>query len=234
MYQDKTLPCKTCGNHFIFSAGEQAFFAEKGFQPPQRCPRCRNARKDSGKASRSSFTATCARCGRPAHLPFSPEPDRPVYCHDCHRTRKERPPAAQRRPRPARSSRLLPFLLVLIVSMLALWIGHRTELPARQNEFVAHSAQSPAANSAALPPEAYAVMERIQRGQPHPYAKDGTTFFNREGKLPQKPRGYYREYTVPTPGARDRGARRLVTGGEPPEVWYYTADHYQSFQRITP
>lgn len=59
-------------------------------------------------------------------------------------------------------------------------------------------------------------------------------FFNREGLLPAKPRGYYREFTVDTPGLSHRGARRIVTGGDPPEVWYYTDDHYASFRRFEP
>ncbi|MDO5768079.1 MAG: ribonuclease domain-containing protein, partial [Psychrobacter sp.] len=58
------------------------------------------------------------------------------------------------------------------------------------------------------------------------------TFSNREGRLPQQPKGYYREYTVPTPGESDRGARRIVTGGNPPVVYYFTADHYQSFKTL--
>ncbi len=87
---------------------------------------------------------------------------------------------------------------------------------------------------AGLPPEAIETLALIQRGGPFPYRKDGTTFQNRERLLPAKPRGYYREYTVPTPGARDRGARRIVTGGNPPEVFYYTADHYSSFRQIEP
>jgi ribonuclease T1 len=73
-------------------------------------------------------------------------------------------------------------------------------------------------------------------GGPFPYEKDGTTFFNRERLLPSQTRGYYREYTVKTPGARNRGARRIVCGGkEPtrPDSCYYTADHYASFRRIT-
>ena len=87
---------------------------------------------------------------------------------------------------------------------------------------------------AGLPPEALETLALIQRGGPFPYRKDGTTFQNRERLLPTKPRGYYREYTVPTPGARDRGARRIVAGGNPPEVFYYTADHYSSFRQIEP
>ena len=63
-----------------------------------------------------------------------------------------------------------------------------------------------------------------------PYAKDGTVFQNRERRLPPQPRGFYREYTVPTPGARDRGARRIVTGGR--TVHYWTPDHYRTFRRI--
>ena len=83
-----------------------------------------------------------------------------------------------------------------------------------------------------LPPQALATLEAISRGGPFDYDRDGTVFQNREGLLPQKPRGYYREYTVETPGSRDRGARRIVTGGDPPEVYYYTDDHYRSFRRI--
>ncbi|MFV8824732.1 ribonuclease domain-containing protein [Thauera sp. WH-2] len=87
---------------------------------------------------------------------------------------------------------------------------------------------------AGLPPEAIETLALIRRGGPFPYRKDGSTFQNRERLLPGKPRGFYREYTVPTPGARDRGARRIVTGGDPPEVFYYTADHYRSFRQIEP
>ena len=73
----------------------------------------------------------------------------------------------------------------------------------------------------------------IQQGGPYPYPnKDGTTFYNREGRLPAQSQGYYREYTVPTPGISHRGARRIVTGGYPPTVYYLTVDHYDSFQRL--
>lgn len=82
----------------------------------------------------------------------------------------------------------------------------------------------------ALPPEATRVLEAIDRGGPFDYKKDGSIFGNREQRLPLKARGYYREYTVPTPGSRDRGAKRIVAGkgGE----FYYTADHYRSFKMI--
>ncbi|MDX1375244.1 MAG: ribonuclease domain-containing protein [Burkholderiales bacterium] len=83
---------------------------------------------------------------------------------------------------------------------------------------------------AALPPEALATLERIERGGPFPYRRDGATFHNREGLLPQQPRGYYREYTVRTPGRSDRGARRVVAGAGGER--YYTDDHYRSFKRI--
>lgn len=82
-----------------------------------------------------------------------------------------------------------------------------------------------------LPPEAARTVELIKAGGPFPYAKDGTTFGNREGLLPDQPRGYYREYTVPTPGEGDRGARRIVTGDRD-RIFYYTGDHYTSFSRI--
>lgn len=83
-----------------------------------------------------------------------------------------------------------------------------------------------------LPAEARETLRLIDAGGPFPYRRDGIAFQNRERLLPPQPRGYYREFTVPTPGRRDRGARRIVTGGTPPTVFYYTADHYQSFQRI--
>jgi len=83
---------------------------------------------------------------------------------------------------------------------------------------------------AQLPPEARQTLALIRQGGPFPYRKDGSAFFNREGRVPSQERGYYREYTVPTPGSRDRGARRIVTG-RGGEAWY-TADHYRSFLRI--
>ncbi|TQL69250.1 ribonuclease T1 [Nocardioides albertanoniae] len=82
-----------------------------------------------------------------------------------------------------------------------------------------------------LPPEGTETLDLIDAGGPFPYpGKDGTTFGNREGILPEEPSGYYEEYTVPTPGSEDRGARRIVAGegGE----FYYTEDHYESFSRI--
>jgi ribonuclease T1 len=81
-----------------------------------------------------------------------------------------------------------------------------------------------------LPAEARATLALIEAGGPFPYRQDGKTFGNREKLLPRRDHGYYREYTVRTPGAQDRGARRIVagSGGES----YYTADHYRSFKRI--
>jgi ribonuclease T1 len=88
---------------------------------------------------------------------------------------------------------------------------------------------------AQLPPEAQATERLIRSGGPFPFSKDGTVFGNRERLLPRQNRGYYREYTVKTPGARDRGARRIVCGGHVPTrpvACYYTSDHYASFRRI--
>jgi ribonuclease T1 len=86
-----------------------------------------------------------------------------------------------------------------------------------------------------LPKEAQITERLIRSGGPFPHAKDGTVFGNRERLLPTKRRGYYREYTVRTPGVRHRGARRIVCGGEQvtvPDACYYTEDHYASFRRI--
>lgn len=84
----------------------------------------------------------------------------------------------------------------------------------------------------ALPPEARDTLALIRQGGPYPYRRDGVTFQNREGRLPDAANGFYREYTVTTPGSRDRGARRIISGGRPPNVFYYTDDHYRSFRRI--
>jgi ribonuclease T1 len=86
-----------------------------------------------------------------------------------------------------------------------------------------------------LPPQARQTHQLILSGGPFPYGKDGTVFGNRERLLPLRARGHYREYTVKTPGASNRGARRIVCGGTPPtapEACYYTADHYASFRLI--
>ena len=90
---------------------------------------------------------------------------------------------------------------------------------------------------ASLPEQAQQTYRRVLNGGPFPYSKDGIVFGNRERQLPAKKRGYYREYTVKTPGASDRGARRIVCGGQQPtqpESRFYTDDHYASFRRIAP
>ena len=84
MYQDKTLVCKDCGKEFTFTAGEQAFYAERGFEnEPQRCKPCRDARKNQAKGTKEYFTTTCANCGKEAKVPFRPREDRPVLCSEC-------------------------------------------------------------------------------------------------------------------------------------------------------
>ena len=90
---------------------------------------------------------------------------------------------------------------------------------------------------AQLPAEAQTIDRLIRAGGPFKSPKDGVVFGNRERILPAERRGFYHEYTVPTPGARNRGARRIVCGGTPPtapQACYYTGDHYASFQRIVP
>lgn len=89
-----------------------------------------------------------------------------------------------------------------------------------------------------LPPESEEVVVDIEAGGPFDHPRnDGVTFGNREGLLPDEERGFYREYTVETPGLDHRGARRIVTGGpdpRDPEHWYYTDDHYESFCEFDP
>ena len=85
-----------------------------------------------------------------------------------------------------------------------------------------------------LPREAQTTLELIKQGGPFRYEKDGVVFGNYEARLPKQKRGYYHEYTVETPRARNRGARRIIAGGNPvsSDEYYYTGDHYQSFRRI--
>lgn len=87
--------------------------------------------------------------------------------------------------------------------------------------------------AADLPKEGRDTLALIRKGGPFPYpAKDGSTFSNREKALPKQPRGYYKEYTVKTPGSRDRGARRIICGGKAQRECFYTSDHYKTFKLI--
>ena len=129
----------------------------------------------------------------------------------------------------------LALLLVAVIAALQWWSpgnppGEPAGSPAPDHR-TAPERHSPG-YPAFLPPEAVATLELIERGGPYPYERDGTVFQNRERRLPAQPRGYYHEFTVPTPGSRDRGARRIVTGGDPPEVLYYSDDHYRSFREV--
>jgi len=127
--------------------------------------------------------------------------------------------------------------IVLLAAVLALqwWEGRRPDVASPAPATTGDATAPVAATDrwpAFLPPEAIATLESVERGGPFPYDRDGTVFQNRERLLPERPRGYYREYTVITPGSRDRGARRIVAGGQPPEAYYYTDDHYRSFRRV--
>lgn len=88
-YTDQTLKCRDCGSDFVWTASEQQFYAEKGFEnSPQRCPSCRANRKSQMNTNRQMTKVTCAGCGKETEVPFVPRGDRPVYCSDCFRTQK--------------------------------------------------------------------------------------------------------------------------------------------------
>ncbi|MCD4853222.1 ribonuclease [Arthrobacter sp. AK01] len=95
---------------------------------------------------------------------------------------------------------------------------------------VANPSSLPAINASQLPREARQTLTLIAKGGPYPYDRDGVNFGNFEGLLPKKSGGFYKEYTVPTPGESDRGARRIIVGKDAAK--YYTADHYESFKFI--
>ena len=88
-FEDRTLTCNECGMEFVFTAGEQEFYAEKGFtNDPKKCKACRDARKNAGRTEREMFETTCAECGGVARVPFRPKQDVPVYCSKCFEARK--------------------------------------------------------------------------------------------------------------------------------------------------
>ena len=130
--------------------------------------------------------------------------------------------------------KLRPVVILLVLFALA-WFWRDAEhssprLP--DGGPVATTSTPPAALPGFLPPEAADTLALIARRGPFPYRQDGSVFQNRERRLPERPRGHYREYTVPTPGLGHRGPRRIVTGGDPPSEYWYTDDHYASFRRF--
>lgn len=125
--------------------------------------------------------------------------------------------------------------LLVALALFAAWQWWRQApppIPEATPPVATPDARAPQSREAALPREAYDTLQRIHAGGPFAHRQDGSVFQNRERELPRRERGYYREYTVETPGSRDRGARRIVTGGQPPSEYWYTEDHYRSFHRI--
>ena len=89
MYQDETLKCRDCGNEFVFTAGEQEFYAQRGFEnKPSRCKECRTAKKNAQKSAREMFSAVCVECGKECQVPFKPTEGKPVYCSECFAARR--------------------------------------------------------------------------------------------------------------------------------------------------
>ncbi len=156
-----------------------------------------------------------------------------------------------------RSSARRPGLIALVLIVLLagwFWQQHRTKTPTVAQETTRSTSPDNGRQSkplplpglegeggtsamarddalpAFLPLEAHETLRLIARGGPFPHSQDGSVFGNRERRLPDKPRGYYHEYTVDTPGLDHRGARRIITGGQPPVVYYYTDDHYDTFR----
>ncbi len=108
--QDKILTCRDCGQEFVFTSGEQEFYAQKGFSEPSRCAGCRAARKNSrgessfgGSRGREMFPAVCAQCGKQTEVPFEPRGDRPVYCSDCFASQRNSGGGRERRSDGGRS-----------------------------------------------------------------------------------------------------------------------------------
>lgn len=144
--------------------------------------------------------------------------------------------------------RARPLWLIAAVALLGWWawsqspwqtVGSRPDATTSEHSSAPYPVTTPERTHypTFLPREAHAVLDAIERGGPYEHRQDGNVFQNRERRLPPQPRGYYREFTVPTPGSPDRGPRRIITGGTvgaralPREYWY-SADHYRSFRRF--
>lgn len=128
-------------------------------------------------------------------------------------------------------SRLLPLFRCLLV-LLCLIGSSAATARSPWDDLIGSRADRAMIPLRALPPEARDTLARIRAGGPFPFRRDGIAFQNRERRLPAAEPGFYREYTVITPGADGRGARRIISGGWPPTIYYYTDDHYRSFRRI--
>lgn len=129
------------------------------------------------------------------------------------------------------ASRLSRWVAQALLATMVAGLG----VPAPADAFLATPVGMPTMERADLPPQGKAVLSQIESGASFRHEKDGSVFGNRERLLPRQTRGYYREYTVRTPGVKNRGARRIVCGGEvprAPDACYYTEDHYASFKRI--
>jgi ribonuclease T1 len=136
-----------------------------------------------------------------------------------------------------RAVRLLPVLALLLVGLLTGCSGTTSAVRSADPAGAATGlaplrpvSDLPTVAVAALPPQAVRTLEDIASGGPFPYAKDGSVFQNREGNLPSRPTGFYREYTVEKPGEDDRGPWRIVAGDDGSRFW--TQDHYASFEEV--
>lgn len=129
--------------------------------------------------------------------------------------------------------RMIKRIQFIFLCSLCLWVfGAAVNISSAKDNAGGSAITSISLNQ--LPPEAIKTLALIRQGGPYPYAKDGVVFGNREKRLPKQARGYYTEYTVKTPGARNRGAIRIVAGGNPQSAgeFYYSDDHYDTFKRI--
>jgi len=118
----------------------------------------------------------------------------------------------------------------IVLLGLAVFLSLATPVAHAYSHYRNHDPAVAEIDLAGLPPEAIATLKLIKHGGPYPFPRDGVVFGNFEKRLPKKQRGYYHEYTVKTPGARNRGARRIVCGQT--AECYYTGDHYQTFKLI--
>lgn len=168
----------------------------------------------------------------PNHNPYSQNAQ---SSRSAQNTRSAQKARSHRRSRPSKKSPFSALFIMIAIIAVAMYLfgDLGTNFLANNTESAALTQSSSEQSSQTGDPQIDKTIALIQQGGPFPYPnKDGTTFYNREGRLPVQSQGYYREYTVPTPGISHRGARRIVTGGNPPIVYYLTVDHYDSFSKL--
>lgn len=210
------------------SVGQKVYFnSERNAKNQLRATEVTSALLSIEENTEASSPKRASTHTDPNHNPYSQN------SRSARNSRSAQKARSHRRSRPSKKSLFSALFIVIAIIAVAMYLfgDLGTNFLANNTEPAALTQSSSEQSSQTGDPQIDKTIALIQQGGPFPN-KDGTTFYNREGRLPVQSQGYYREYTVPTPGISHRGARRIVTGGNPPTVYYLTVDHYASFSKL--